>query len=60
MEAPTLGSEEEVVEVVDWPRAEAGTDVKARSRLSIESRRSEAKRWMANWRAESMSRRVRS
>lgn len=67
--APWLGSAEEVVDVVvvgedvlvvAWPRAEAGTEVRARSRLSIESRRSAANRWMANCLAESMSRLVRS
>ena len=62
--AATFGSEEEVFDVVAegsaWPRAVAGTEDRARSRLSIESSRSAAKRWMANCRAESMSRFVRS
>ena len=59
-----FGSEEEVVVVVGSeevePRAEGGTVERARSRLSIESSMSVAKRWMANWRALSMSRFVRS
>ena len=41
-------------------RASGGTASRARSRLSMDSTRSTAKRWMANWRADSMSRLVRS
>jgi hypothetical protein len=44
----------------DVERASGGTASSARSRLSMDSTRSVAKRWMANWRAESMSRLVRS
>ena len=56
VEDAVVADEEESV----TPRALWGTAERARSRLSIESRMSVAKRWMANWRALSMSRFVRS
>lgn len=67
--AALLGSEEDVFEVTesesaldedDLPSAASGTAERARSRLSMLSRRSVAKRWMANWRAAVLSRAVRS
>src|SRR5271154_1674024 len=64
--AAALGSSEEVFEVVasgdekSGLRASGGTDPRARSRLSIDSIRSAAKRWIAKSRAAAMSRFVRS
>ena len=49
-----------LVLVASGSRASGGTDPRARSRLSIDSMRSVAKRWIANWREDSMSRFVRS
>lgn len=58
--AAALGSEDEVFDVVAFPRTSLGTAVSARSRLSMESSRSVAKRCRANCRADSVSRFVRS
>ena len=63
--AALLGSEEDVLDVVvaaseDLPTAASGTEERARSRLSMLSRRSVAKRWMANCLALEVSRAVRS